>query len=389
MPCSPNPHCPNTDHYASAQFNTAAGSGAPFERLAHPGWVGSLALVFDSNSTINRTLLLRVTSADINAKQEITSPDVIDGRIDKTVYQLGAKEVEGTISLPVVLDDGSILTPEGGNCPAPTSATVGTGPRRLLEALWDWALVRDKYGRMCNEGLARIRYANHAAYIYDRMYANTLSMKVAQGDMVTFDIGVIGRGREPIPNPMDALTYPPSFNFLSPARVMTWNDVTITGIGGCGNPDRLFYSNQVREFNMEINNNIQRYYSLNGALYPVDINAGKREITGSMTLLGLNHTLRQLAETNQTRFTEKNEIRMAFYAANEATFRRDWTDNTSTAANSIFSRKLGSVIFSFEEIGMTNEVLETTVNYIALASDKDGFNFESMSPASSCGYPAW
>jgi hypothetical protein len=62
-------------------------------------------------------------------------------------------------------------------------------------------------------------------------------------------------------------------DFLAPARVFTWNDISKTP-WGCDNDaglaanDLLFSSSQVREFSMEVNNNAERYYTLNGTLYP-------------------------------------------------------------------------------------------------------------------------
>jgi len=144
---------------------------------------------------------------------------------------------------------------------------------------------------------------------------------------------------------------------------------------------------------MEVNNNADRFYTLNGTLFPVDINVGKREITGSLTLLGFNHALREVAETNQDRFSEKNEIRVAYYIGEDTDVTgigRDWFTETEPA-QAIFAARLASVVFRIEEVSMTNDVLETTVNYLALASDKDGANYTAIiaDPDPSCYYPAW
>ena len=46
--------------------------------------------------------IVRATSADISLKQDITKPDVVDGRIDRTVYRLGPQEVGGTVAFPAI-----------------------------------------------------------------------------------------------------------------------------------------------------------------------------------------------------------------------------------------------------------------------------------------------
>lgn len=386
MPCSPDPVCNRTDTNTYASVNRQGpASGAPY---ANMGWVGFVLLNIPSLPGSNN--ILRVTSADINLSQDIEMPDVVDGRIDRTIYKLGPKLVEGSMSMPVVAD-----TPGSGGCLSGTPKAVAA---QLLDNIWCWATARGQQGRLLySDAILDIRYANHAAFRFDNAIVNTLSMSVAQGDQVTFDISIIGRGRKPTslggsPFPDPTGGDPRIRDYLSPARVLTWNDVTITGIRGCGSPLELFYSNQVRDFSMEINNNADRYYTLNGSLYPMDINVGKREITGSLTLLGYQEQLRVLAESNQDRFTEKNEIRVALYIGEDtfqgATFsNRDWTGSASNPPQTaIFAKVLTSVVFQIEEVSLSNEVLETSINWHALANDLYGY--QSITPAS-CAFPAW
>ena len=231
-------------------------------------------------------------------------------------------------------------------------------------------------------------------------------MTVTQSDIVSFDIDVIGAARNRADEPAESDPTGMSISdFLSPARVMTWNDVTISGVGGCGSGqeelNRLFGSAQVREFSFEINNNAERYYSLSGRLFPIDINVSKREITGSLTLLGLQDRLSERAEAQQDNFTRKDEIRMMMFIGDEAVsgtgnnavgVSRDWfalTDTPSTMNNAqpFFWKKFTGVIFRIEEMSMTNELYETTVNWLALGNDQEGYL--AITPASSCEFPAW
>ncbi len=379
MPCS-NPDCnTNANNFPShiSDSNT---------RFANMGWVGYANLSI-KNLTPQAGQILRVTSADVNLSQEIELPDVIDGRIDKTVYKLGPKIVEGTLSMPVIADVDE--TQIGTGCPANVKTVAG----ELLNDLWCWSLSRGEQGRLqYPDATLDIRYANHAAFRFDHCLVNTFGLGVTQGDQISLDLNVYGRGRSPFSNTLSA---PTITNFLSPARVLTWNDITITGAGGCSNSGILWYSNQVREFKLDINNNADRFYTLAGSLFPVDINVGQREISGSITLMGLNDNLRVLAETNEERFTEKNEIRIAIYIGDDTwnpglgggTFdSRDWTGDDAIG-NPIFAKRLSSVVFKIEEIAMTNEVLETTVNWLALANDQN--NYEAIEPCASSTFPVW
>lgn len=387
MPCTTDTTCDFTDNVDYGQPNL---STDPSTHYANMGWVGFVKLVLPKLNQTTGGNILRVTSANVNLSQEITMPDVIDGRIDRTVYQLGPKVVEGTFSMPLIADLPSAAVGDG--CPNVTELTTAG---QLLDNVWCWATARGSHGRLIHsDGVLTVRYANHAAFKFDTAIVDTLSMTITQGAEITMDIGVIGRARKPLNDPSFALD--PEANiadFLSPARVLTWNDATITGVGGCGNPSILVRSNQVRGYTMEVNNNADRFYTLNGSLFPMDVNVAQREITGTMTLMGYQDRLRQLSETNAQRFTEKNELRMALYIGEEqfdassGTFlNRDWT-GASPQGNPIWQKRLVGVVFRIEEVSMTNDLLETTVNWLALASDQH--NYEAFTPGTSCGYPAW
>lgn len=387
MPCTPDSSCNFSDTRDYGLPNSAPDASGHFANI---GWVGFVKLILPKLNLAQGGNLLRVTSADLNLKQDIQMPDVIDGRIDKTVYQLGPKIIEGSLSMPVVADLPAASIGDG--CPNVTDLTTAG---QLLDNLWCWATARGQQGRLIhNDANIVIRYANHAAFNFDRAIVNTFGLSVTQGEMVNLDINVLGRSRRPLNNPSFQGDDEAKINdFLSPARVLTWNDVTVTGIGGCGNINTLWRSNQVRAFTMEINNNADRFYTLNGSLFPMDVNVGQREITGQLTLMGFQHRLRDLAETNSERFTEKNEVRLAMYIGEDqfdsgsgAFLDRDWT-GASPSGNPIFQKRLTGAVFNIEEVSMTNELLETTVNYYALANDQE--NFEAFTPSTSCGFPVW
>lgn len=407
MPCTAGAIAGCEGLTSTDQTDTAAPNSAPdlAGHFANMGWVGFVIMRSNKLAASN---ILRVTSADINLSQEITLPDVIDGRIDKTVYQLGPKIVEGSLSLPIVADveDPDLFSIGGeGGCPTPADLTDPSGVAGgVLANLWCWATARGNHGRLLFDDMQLdVRYANHSAFTFDSAVVNSLGFTVTQQEAVSFDVNVIARSRI---RPNNPLAEPEITEFLSPARVLTWNDFTVNGVRGCygGEGQDLFYSNQVQEFTMEINNNADRYFSMQGSLFPMDINVGKREVTGSVTLMGLQNRLRELAESNQDRFTEKNEIRFGFFIGNDTapttvvpgvrpSFEsRDWRAGLpSWPVDPIFGRRLTGVVFQIEEMSLTNELYTTTVNWMALANDQ--FNYEAIADEdgkpTSCSYPAW
>lgn len=375
------PTCPQ---YALGDNITAFQSaGNPNQMFASMGWVGFVNLDWQGN---NNPQFLRVTSSTLNLKQDITPEDVLDGRIDKTVYRLGPKLVEGDLGLPLVADiDSASVNPLAG-CPTISdinNATTST----LMNNLWLWATQRSSMGRIFyDKARIFIRYANHACALYDRAMVNRMSVSVTEQQPINVTMGVIGLSRSMATDPVNDPQYFIK-DFLSPARVLTWNDVTVNGFRGCSSGQPLFYSNQVRDFNFEINNNIERYYTLNGDLFPTDLNARKREVTGSLKLLGRNYELATLAESNQERFTEKNSIDFQIYIGN-STYDPGTSTFQARTGVPIFDKTFTSVVFQIEEMSLNpNDVFETTVNWRAYANDQ--FSYEAFDPATSPCFPIW
>jgi hypothetical protein len=212
---------------------------------------------------------VRATSCDIKVTQNIEKPNVIDGRFDRTVYQLGPKEVGGSVAFPAIYEDGAAL----------------------IKSLWNACVKRNEQGRLpysqidvlyAKGGGQKFRYAN--------CITDTFEFSVAQSGMVECTVGVIGIERTP-DNPYD------NSSFTNPnTHAVTWNDAiveaTMAGISG------NVVKNSVRQFKSNVNNNSQRFYTLNGYLSPQDVAPTKRDITGSLTLMGRISGISDRAFTN-------------------------------------------------------------------------------------------
>src|SRR4051812_48070793 len=95
------------------------------------GYVGNVAFGFTTG-----LVTVRATSANIRASQEITYPNVVDGRIDRTLYQLGPRIVGGNIAFPLVHEG---VANSGRNC----GSAVNLG-----HLFWGAASKRDTFGRL-------------------------------------------------------------------------------------------------------------------------------------------------------------------------------------------------------------------------------------------------
>ena len=300
--------------------------------------------------------LIRATSADINLSQEISKPDVIDSRYDRTVYQLGPKLVDGSFSFPAVYE-------------VPTGQT-----RTLFEVLYRYAVTRDTFGLLSPFEM-NVKYAasltmphNEAEFKYTGCMANTWQFSVAQSDVVTCSVDVLGVNRETLgaldpptrsDTACDGSSTTETAN-IGTTRIVTWNDARVELSGG-----RLtdaIGGQFVRSFEANVNNDAERYYTLNTKLFVQAIAPRKREITGNIVLMGRHPVLANVALKNEMNCTESADIKFGF----------DTPGTGEGCSSSTFNVTMPNCIFEIEEMSLTNDVFETTVNWHALPAAGTG-----------------
>ena len=315
---------------------------------ASMGFVGSVTLgnvavslggptSINGLNSFNGNVTVRATSANVRASQDISHPDVVDGRMDRTVYQLGARIVEGTIDFPLIHEGSNVSFKDCGT-------TINFG-----QLLWALAAQRDQFGRLVNDSMdVRIRYTDDTAFSYPSSLINTLSFNVQAEQEVSMSMGIIGGA-----NATDDVRIPLTdtgrdIDFLSPARIVTWNDFILKLYG---DENVIISGDWIRNFQVTINNNAERYYTLNNRLAPQDITAKKRVIEGSVQLMGRNRNLSELAYNNQSRFTSSAKIAFGY--------------SIGATGTPVFTSALNGVVFEIEEIGITNDLVETNVAFYA------------------------
>lgn len=326
---------------------------------ASMGFVGSvtfanIALVSPAPS-FNGNVTVRATSADIKAAQEITFPTVVDGRLDRSVYQLGARTVEGTVAFPLVHEGTNISTK-----PCGTSVNHGS-------LFWSLASQRDQFGRLQYDAMqVRIRYTDDTAFIYPNCLINSLTMTVVQEGTVDMSMSVIGGANSSDNVRENASDIGSDLDYLSPARIVTWNDFAFRLYGD----DSVDVpGDYIRQFEVTLNNNAERYYTLNNRLAPQDIAAKKREISGRLTLMGRHPNLSELAYNNQQRFTSNSKIAFGY--------------KLGANGNPVFSTVLNGCLFQIEEIAITNELVETVVPFFAMGDCEAGYEATEIGGAHS------
>lgn len=301
------------------------------------GFVGSVQLQPDGDAT---PVTLRVTSADIKTTQEITYPEVIDGRIDTTLYQVGPKVTGGSVAFPLV-HEGSTLS---------SDATCDNGSATLAGKLWEIAAKRNPSGRLINKCAAHVRYADNTAFTYPGCYVNTMTWTMTQSEAVNVTVELFGGADAQHPQGRIAYGGLANPSFLSPARVITWNDALVevykdSGVHVCA-------GYQLREFTVTLNNALERIYTLNGKLAVQDIAAKKREISGQLKTLGRIPDLADFARDNDKRYTSSSGIAFGY--------------KLGGSTNPFWANAFWGVIFSMEEMALTTGIFEVTHNWRAL-----------------------
>jgi len=347
------------------------GINNPPAYMGYVGFAKILSGVINGNSVGASNVphgnhLIRANSIDINLTQDISSPDVVDSRYDKTVYQLGPKLVDGSVAFPAIYE-------------IPNGETV-----TLFELMYRYAVTRDDYGFL-NDFDMEVKYAqsatvpNESDFLYQGCIVNTWQFSVAQSDVVTCSFDIIGIDRT-LPNSLPLLppgrsvnpdgsdvctggtagtTYDSNANFGT-TRVVTWNDARVELSGGRDSID--IGGQYVRTFEANINNDAERFFTLNTKLSPQSVAPRKREISGSLTLMGRHANLSTLAETNQDNCTEYTNLKFGY-----ATSAIGSGSDTSS-----FNVILPNTVYNIEEMSLTNDIFETTVNWRSLPAAGTG-----------------
>jgi hypothetical protein len=343
---------------------------------AKMGYVGFVQLEsITGSSGANSRIAVRVTSCDIKTQQAITYPEVIDSKQDTTIYQLGPKETGGSISFPLI-HEGSALT----NLPSSKSGADCTSTAdTLAKTMWEFASKRGNTGRMFHTFNTHVRYADNLAYTYPGCMINSMTWNVVQQDAVTVSADIIGGAstgatsgvaRLPLQNGIDS-----NLKFLSPARVVTWNDVRLALYRNSADETSQSFvrPEEIREFTCTINNGIERFYTINGKLAPQDIAAKKREISGTLKIMGHNPTLSAWTESNEQRFTSEGGIGFGY--------------SIGAGSQPYWATGLYGIVMEMEEVQLSTGLFETSTKWRALGTCDNTFLATKLGTGQSIAYP--
>lgn len=201
---------------------------------------------------------LRFSDASISAKQEVVIPDLVMGDYDHDSWYYGPISIDGSISGPI------------------DEAFSGD--------IWTWATSRGSCGELTDQELIISYFCSQGGTNGLRVpqaLANTLTINATAGDVANFSVDVIGSGKDGNDPEFGNQT----LSDTDTRRLVTWDKL---GLTITGNDGIVFTDEVISAFEISIANNVTPAYSLgSGTLWPTELIAGIRTITGSITVYNI------------------------------------------------------------------------------------------------------
>jgi hypothetical protein len=335
------------------------GLADPTARPAYAGYSGFVTYEANIGGALNK-YLIRADSCTLKGTQNIDTIRDIDGSIDATRYALKPFELNGEISFK--LDS------------APDS--VGY---QAFSRIYKDTVERSADGRLkirevpgCRNML--VRYNGEVSYRYLDLVPSRMVITCNAGDTLNVQVAFMGRGRE---GPFDGTSAIMGDGLgssvggkvnVAPVRVVTYNDVTIdieqspisTGVV-VNTPPNISRLPLVKSFSVTIDNQVEAVHTLSGTLAAYDLVAKKRMITGRIDFLGRNRDIADYAMYNEIGQTSRANLLFNVRFGN--------------VTKTLF--KLRGVVFKLESMDLTNDVLNSSMDFMALGDQ--AFNYEAIS----------
>ena len=296
--------------------------------------------------------LIRASSCNIKGDQPIEAVDDIDGSIDRTRYKMGQFKAGGDVAF--TLDKGVALLADGS-----PDLTAPGGNLSIFGKLWKACTRRTGEGKFAENHDILVHYHSGFTYAYDNMFVDKLALKIDNGGTLDCTASFKGRGRREA-GPSDSLPNLSTADAEAPLRVISYNDVQI-GIENVNNSN--VNQNEfklVKAFDVNVDNQSEEVYVIAGQLAPYDILPKKRVISGSVTFFGRPEGLAAQAKNRE------DDLGVNIPYINLSLQAR--------IGQSFFTLvQFRGVIFSLDSTTLTNNVIETTMQFQALGTDDTRF----------------
>ena len=231
--------------------------------------------VVDIGSTVTYPITsptnpVRCSDVSITPSQAVELPELIQGGVDRSAYQINQQVVEGDLSFPMCAVVGAASSV--GTPPGETFTTVDSG----VDTIFDNGILN----------------ANDITTLYNTFEVGTTYHGVFKNCMVN-SLAINGEEGGPVsataniwPTHIDDATEgddPTTYFDLAEVEIIMFYNVRINGgddikIGNWGLDPKL-----IRSFSLNVDNNLIRNFTYNTAEYAHDITFGLRHVHGNFT----------------------------------------------------------------------------------------------------------
>jgi hypothetical protein len=262
----------------------------------HMGYIG-VAAIQSSHFNNTKPIPVFLTGSSLNPVQNINAPDLVQGQFVKHAWNFDKIEIGGNITGPIDENHSSVFdaawvrkVPTGFTEDPFTSTAVAPGS----ELSPDHLVVEDMtiYIAYYRSGTAK------DLRVFGNCAINSYELTVTAGDVASFTIDFYSAGTTAFAGePTDALNtqeLPSTGDQLTApcAKLVTWDRCAFKIEDSAGDNIPI----GVQAFTFTVNNNLQRVYKIRSnevaamTLYPVELVAGFRDVTGNVTVYAGDRT---------------------------------------------------------------------------------------------------
>ena len=199
-----------------------------------------------------------ITGSSLNPAQVMEAPDVVQGYYMRKGWNYGKVEIGGNVTGPL---------------------------HEYSEDLWPLCFERNADGdHLASGGIeVDVAYYKGEGLKFSHAYINSLEISATAGDVVQFTADFVGAKTDETADPTTAVDRLQSYEEATCSKLITWDRVAFEAVGITAT------IKNIQSFTLTLNNNLERMYSIRSDystqdLYPIDVVAGMREISGSLSL---------------------------------------------------------------------------------------------------------
>lgn len=298
---------------------------------------------------------VRCSDFSIMPSQDVTVPELIQGGVDRTAFQIEQQTVGGSIGFPIVAPVGAASSV--GTPPGSSFITVDNGMNTIFTNA--------------------IENANDPTTLYNTFEVGSTYHGIFKNCMVnSFGIsgeqgGVVSSTTEIWPTHIDTDSEgpaPTTFYDLPEVEVVMFYNVRINEGNNISIGTWELDPKLIRSFNINVANNLERNFTYNTAEYAHDITFGLRQVSGDFTFQLDNDETNNPSSGRFPRFAD-------IMSRASGTPTLEFEMGGGSGGNYIYTFTVKNPVFSAADQPLTVGVLEQTVSFVAVA-DEDQYAIE-------------